>query len=136
LLIHKLCSDRTLQDSLGFYGEVHEDKYDSTGCFTNMTMCSQLLDDYTLSQFHILCFGIYFVLHNFDSANFCGLNHHGGTPLITPLGQDVTNDVYQLTLISYPPEHMGDGLGHVVIGALPTAKDRILKMSAEMQHVE
>ncbi|KAJ7838392.1 hypothetical protein B0H14DRAFT_3459421 [Mycena olivaceomarginata] len=101
-----------------------------------MTTCSRLPNDYTLSQFHVLRFGIYFVLHNFDLANFCGLNNHGGTPPIAPPGQDVANDAYRQTLISYPPEHMDDGLGHVVIGALPTANDRILKMSADMQHVD
>jgi hypothetical protein len=99
-------------------------------------MCSRLPDDYTLSQFHIPRFGIYFVLRNFDSANFCGLNHHGGTPPIAPEGKTVASDAYRLTFISYPPEKMGDGLGHVVVGAMPTAKDPILKMSAEMQHVE
>ncbi|KAJ7748760.1 hypothetical protein DFH07DRAFT_775581 [Mycena maculata] len=41
-----------------------------------------------------------------------------------------------MTFISYPPEKMGDGLGHVVVGAMPTAKDSVLKMLAEMQHVD
>jgi hypothetical protein len=99
-------------------------------------MCSNLPDNYTLSQFHIIRFGIYFVLRNFDSANFCGLNYHGGTPAVAPEGVAVANDAYRMTFISYPPEKMGDGLGHIVVGAMPTANDSVLKMSAEMQHVE
>ncbi|KAF8188859.1 hypothetical protein K438DRAFT_2145867 [Mycena galopus ATCC 62051] len=129
-------SEDTLEGALGFYGGNHLDKFDSPGRFTNMTMCSRLPDDYTLSQFHIIRFGIYFVLRNFDSANFCGLNCHGGTPPIAPPGTTVANDAYRLTFISYPPENMGDGLGHVVVGALPTARDSVLKMSAEMQHTD
>lgn len=125
-----------MEDSLGFYGGNHLDKHDSAGRFTNMTMCSRLPDDYTLSKFHVLSLGIYFTLRNFDSANFCGLNHHGGTPPIAPPGVAVAEDAYRITFISYPPEKMGDGLGHVVVGAMPAAKDGVLKMTAEMQHVE
>ncbi|KAJ7635877.1 hypothetical protein B0H17DRAFT_1217245 [Mycena rosella] len=104
-------SEKTLANSLGFYGGNHNDNKDSPARFTNM-------------------------LRNFDSANFCGLNYHGGTPPIAPQGVDVANDAYRMTFISYPPEQMGDGLGHVVVGAMPTAKDPVLKMSAEMQHVD
>jgi hypothetical protein len=99
-------------------------------------MCSRLPNTYTLSQFHIPRLGIYFTLRNFDSANFCGLNYHGGTPPVAPRGVELQKDAYRITFISYLPEKMGEGLGHVVIGAMPTAKDRVLKMSAEMQHIE
>ncbi|KAJ7934024.1 hypothetical protein B0H13DRAFT_2306049 [Mycena leptocephala] len=129
-------SKASLGDSLGFYGKLHNDNKDSPARFTNMTMCSNLPDNYTLSQFHIVRFGIYFVLHNFDSANFCGLNYHGGTPAIAPEGVEVAPDAYRMTFISYPPEKMGDGLGHVVVGAMPASNDGVLKMSAEMQHVD
>ncbi|KAF8173421.1 hypothetical protein K438DRAFT_1772224 [Mycena galopus ATCC 62051] len=129
-------SAQTLGSFLGPFGEAHNDDLDSAGRYTNMTMYSSLPDDYILSQFHIIRFGIYFVLRNFDSANFCGLNYHGGTPAIAPPGAEVANDAYRLTFISYPPEMMGDGLGHVVVGAMPTRKDPVLKMSSEMQHVD
>ncbi|KAJ7679693.1 hypothetical protein B0H17DRAFT_1206482 [Mycena rosella] len=129
-------SEKTLVNSLGFYGGNHNNNKDSPARFTNMVMCSRLPDTYTLSKFHIPHLGIYFTLRNFDSANFCGLNYHGGTPPIAPQGVDVANDAYCMTFILYPPEQMGDGLGHVVVGAMPTAKDPVLKMSAEMQHVE
>ncbi|KAF7350556.1 hypothetical protein MSAN_01615300 [Mycena sanguinolenta] len=129
-------SKETLNHSLGPFGDLHNDQYDSPGRFTNMTMYSTLPDNYILSQFHIPRFGIYFVLCNFDSANFCGLNYHGGTPAIAPEGFAVKNDAYRLTFISYPQESMGDGLGHVVVGALPSANDTTLKMSSEMQNVD
>ncbi|KAJ6459368.1 hypothetical protein C8R47DRAFT_1226657 [Mycena vitilis] len=129
-------SATTLDSALGFYGGNHNNKKDSAGRFTNMTMCSRLPDSYSLSKFHIFGLGIYFTLHNFDSANFCGLYHHGGTPPIAPSGVEVAKDAYRITFISYPPEKMGDGLGHVVVGAMPTANDKVLKMSAEMQHID
>ncbi|KAJ7697017.1 hypothetical protein B0H17DRAFT_1197749 [Mycena rosella] len=129
-------SEKTLANSLGFYGGNHNDNKDSPARFTNMVMCSRLPDTYTLGKFHIPRLGIYFMLRNFDSANFCGLNYHGRTPPIAPQGVDVANDASRMTFISYPPEQMGDGLGHVVVGAMPTAKDPVLKMSAEMQHVD
>lgn len=128
--------DDTLENSLGFYGGNHNDNKDSPARFTTMTMCSRLPNNYTVSTFHIPRLGIFFTLQNFDSANFCGLNYHGGTPPIAPPGVAVAKDAVRITFISYPPEKMGDGLGHVVVGALPTAKDSVLKMSAEMQHVE
>ncbi|KAJ7875413.1 hypothetical protein B0H13DRAFT_2348154 [Mycena leptocephala] len=118
-------STQTLEGSLGFYGGNHNDNKDSPARFTNMTI-----------QFHIPRLGIYFTLRNFDSANFCGLNYHGGTPPVAPRGVNLQKDAYCITFISYPPEKMGEGLGHVVIGAMPTAKDRVLKMSAEMQHID
>ncbi|KAF8201862.1 hypothetical protein K438DRAFT_1758133 [Mycena galopus ATCC 62051] len=91
-----------------------------------MTMYLSLPNDYILSQFNIICFSIYFVLRNFDSANFCGLNYYGGPPAIAPPGIEVTNNAYYLTFISYLPEMMGDGLGHVVVGAMPMCKDPVL----------
>ncbi|KAJ6493868.1 hypothetical protein DFH09DRAFT_1104331 [Mycena vulgaris] len=129
-------SEKTLANALGFYGGNHNDNKDSPAWFTNMAMCLRLPNDYTLSKFHILRFGLYFTLRNFDSANFCGLKYHGGTPPIAPEGVTVAQDAYHMTFISYPPEKMGDGLGHIGVGALPTAKDPVLKMSAEMQHVD
>ncbi|KAJ6459923.1 hypothetical protein C8R45DRAFT_843015, partial [Mycena sanguinolenta] len=121
---------------LGPFGDLHNDHYDSPGRFTNMVMYSTLPDNYILSQFHIPRFGVYFVLRNFDSANFCGLNFHSGTPAIAPAGVAVAKDAYRLTFISYPQESMGDGLGQVVVGALPTANDTTLKMSSEMQNID
>ncbi|KAJ7638068.1 hypothetical protein B0H17DRAFT_1149274 [Mycena rosella] len=101
-------SEKTLANSLGFYGGNHNDNKDSPARFPNMVMCSRLPDTYTLSKFHIPRLGIYFTLRNFDSANFCGLNYHGGIPRLRP--------------------RMGDGLGHVVVGAMPTATDPVLKI--------
>ncbi|KAJ7828423.1 hypothetical protein B0H13DRAFT_1917074 [Mycena leptocephala] len=109
-------SAQTLEGSLGFYGRNHNNNKDSPTCFTNMTMCSHLPNTYTLSQFHIPCLSIYFTLCNFDSANFCGLNYHGRTPPVAPRGVALQKDAYCITFISYLPEKMGEGLGHVVIG--------------------
>ncbi|KAJ7265824.1 hypothetical protein C8J57DRAFT_1620987 [Mycena rebaudengoi] len=129
-------SKETLKDSLSTFGEIHNDEKDSPARLTTMTMCSCLPDDYTLSKFYIPRLGVVFTLSNFDSLSFCGLSYHGGSPAIAPEGQSVAKNAYCLTFIQYPPERMGDGLGHVVVGALPTANDRVLKMSAEMQNVD
>ncbi|KAJ7235814.1 hypothetical protein C8J57DRAFT_1728458 [Mycena rebaudengoi] len=129
-------SKETLKDSLSTFGEIHNDEKDSPARLTTMTMCSCLPDDYTLSKFYIPRLGVVFTLSNFDSLSFCGLSYHGGSPAIAPEGQSVAKNAYRLTFIQYPPERMGDGLGHVVVGALPTANDRVLKMSAEMQNVD
>ncbi|KAJ7264820.1 hypothetical protein C8J57DRAFT_1230586 [Mycena rebaudengoi] len=117
-------SQPTMEKAIGPFAKSHNDKKDSPARFTTMTNCSNLPDSYTPSRFHIIRLGVYFTLGQFESASFCGLNYHGGTPSIAPLG------------VEYPPERMGDGLGHVVVGAMPSAKDKVLKMTAEMQTVD
>ncbi|KAJ7234860.1 hypothetical protein C8J57DRAFT_1531366 [Mycena rebaudengoi] len=111
-------SQPTMEKAMGPFAKSHNDKKDSPARFTTMTNCSNLPDSYTPSRFHIIRLGVYFTLGQFESASFCGLNYHGGTPSIAPL------------------ERMGDGLGHVVVGAMPSAKDKVLKMTAEMQTVD
>ncbi|KAJ7233493.1 hypothetical protein C8J57DRAFT_1020006, partial [Mycena rebaudengoi] len=106
----------TMVKSMGPYAKLHNDKKDSPARFTTMTNCSNLPDSYIPSRFHIIRLGVYFTLRQYDSASFCGLNYHGGTPSIAPEGVEVANDVYRFNFVQYPPERMGDGLGHVVVG--------------------
>ncbi|KAJ7501342.1 hypothetical protein B0H11DRAFT_1908212 [Mycena galericulata] len=131
-------STNSLEKSMGDFGKPHRDKKDSPGRFTNMTMASRLPDNYILGKFFIPRFGIHFSLHNFDSVNFCGLNIHGGSPPMAPEGCQVQNDAARVTVIQYPPGAMGDGLGHLAVAAWPGAsgKNTVLKMTAEMQHIE
>ncbi|KAJ6448468.1 hypothetical protein C8R45DRAFT_1115238 [Mycena sanguinolenta] len=127
----------SLNNSLGEFGELHRDRKDSPGRFTNMTMASELPDGYHLGRFYIPRLGVHFTLRNFDSVNFCGLNVHGGSPPMAPEGVDVAEDAIRLTLIQYPPAAMGDGTGHLAVAALPGGNGNdVLKMTKEMQHLD
>jgi hypothetical protein len=127
----------SLANSMGEFGVPHRDKRDSPAKFTNMTMASRLPDGYHLGRFYIPRLGIHFTLRNFDSVNFCGLNIHGGSPPMAPEGVEVAIDAVRLTCIQYPPAAMGDGTSHLAVAALPGGSgNSVLKMTAEMQHLE
>lgn len=129
-------TEEGLDVALGTFGKPHNDQQDSHARYTNMTQCSRTPKGYLPSKFFLISLGIYFELNNFDSANFCGLIYHGGTPPVAPRGIAVREDAYRLTLISYPPAKMGDGEGNAVVAALPSVKNGVLELSEQLQRIE
>lgn len=98
---------------MGEFGQVegHRDGLDSAGALTCMIANSRVPDDYESGRFHLLSLGLYIRLEPTTIMNFCGLNRHGGSPPISPEGENVTDDAYRLMFVCYPPQSMISGAG-------------------------
>ena len=59
---------------------------------------------------------------------FCGLNRHGATPPISPLGEEVLLDAYRMMMVHYPPECMVNGAGIQVVplATMPKRQEQTL----------
>lgn len=102
---------------MGEFGCSHIDKLDDPAGMSCMISYSRVPKDkgYQWGRFHLLVFGCYIVLNQFRVMNFSGLRRHGGTPPLSPPGQDPEPSAYRLMTVLYPPSSMLSGAGkHLV----------------------
>ncbi|TFK59530.1 hypothetical protein BDN72DRAFT_780589, partial [Pluteus cervinus] len=127
------CAEQGLT-GMGFFGspDGHRDTHDSPGGMTVMVCNSDIPEDYECGRFHLLALGVYIKLRPGTVTGFCGLNKHGGTPPIAPVGQVVMPHAYRLMGVCYPPSIMMSGAGAHVIPLASLPNNKLLKLGPEI----
>ncbi|KAF7321480.1 hypothetical protein MKEN_00668800 [Mycena kentingensis (nom. inval.)] len=121
----------TLVKDLGDFGQGHYDRKDNVACFSHMSATSDA-PNCTPGLFHLLEFGLFMVLNDNHSINFCGRRRHGGTPPVSSSQPERWE--YRFVVISYPPHRMLDGSGRFSLAALPN--NGTLFLTPEMINID
>ena len=113
---------------MGTFGESHRDEGDAPACYTVMIANNRVPDRYRDGRFHLLFLGGYVRQRQGRFTMFCGLNRHGATPPISPLGEEVLLDAYRMMMVHYPPECMVNGAGIQVVplATMPKRQEQTL----------
>jgi hypothetical protein len=108
-----------LDETLGFYGGSHFDKWDAEAGLTMMTGAPDIEEGDSGGRFHLLELCGYIPLDVPVIMFFSGLRKHGGTsPLAAPSKMAVKWG-YRWFNILYPPARIMDGRSIISLGSLP-----------------
>lgn len=114
------------------FGGKHTDDKDSVLGLSNMTVLSDVPDDYEPGRFHLVGQGVYVQLPKFRSIHFSGRLAHGGTAPLAPPGMAAIAWAIRCVLISYPSGPWNEGTCRQALAALPQIKDGPLYLTPEM----
>lgn len=132
-LLPTVCSlDEGLKDEMGLFGDIHSDDRDSVIGYSNMTVLSDVPEDYEPGRFHLVAQGVFVQLPKFRTIHFSGRLLHGGTAPLAPPGQAPIEWACRLVCISYPSGAWVHGTCRQALAALPQIKGDPLYLTPEM----
>jgi len=118
-------AEKKLDESMGFFGGDHFDRWDAEGGLTAMVGAPDIDDGDSGGRFHVLELNGFIPLDVPVIIFFSGLRKHGGTsPLAAP---PISNEPpkplqkwgYRWFNILYPPARIMDGRAIISLGSLP-----------------
>lgn len=84
-----------------------------------MTIISQHCPEVEEEFFHLLDYGIAWLMEELSTIYFSGLHFHGGSGCVARYQPANDNIFYRLTLVAYPPTQILNAQDSVALAAMP-----------------